>query len=66
MCSFVVGNSTDQFSSITGNQNRELILTDPGPAVESILSPQYATHSDDMSMFIAPLAMLSAQSHSVS
>ena len=65
MCSFVVGNSTKQFSSITENQNRELLLTDPGPAVESELSSQYVTHSDNMSMFIAPVAMLSAQSHSV-
>ena len=60
MCSFVVGNSTKQFSSITENQHRELVLTDPGPAVESELSPQYVTHSDNMSMFIAPVAMLSA------
>ena len=65
MCSFVVENSTDQFSSSTENQNRELILMDPGPAVESELSPQYVTHSDDMSMFIAPVSMLSAQSHSL-
>ena len=48
MCSFVVGNSTKQFSSITENQNRELVLTDPGPAVDSKLSPQYVTHSDNM------------------
>ena len=65
MCSFVVGNSTGQFSSITENQNRELILMDPGPAVESELFSQYVTHSDNMSMFVAPVAMLSAQSHSV-
>ena len=65
MCSFVVGNSRKQFSSITENQSRELVLSDPGPAVESELSPQYVTHSDNMSMFIAPVAMLSAQSHSV-
>ena len=65
MCSFVVRNSTKQFSSITENQNRELVLTDPGPAVESELSPQYVTHSDNMSIFIAPVAMLGAQSHSV-
>ena len=65
MCSFFVGSSTDQFSSFTENQNRELILTDPGPVVESELSSQYVTHSDNMSMFIAPVAMLSAQSHSV-
>ena len=66
MCSFVVGDSREpeQFSSITENQNRELILTDPRPAVESELSPQYVTNSDKMSMFIAPVAMLSAQSHS--
>ena len=65
MCTFIVRNSTDQFSSITENQNRELIFTDPGPAVESELSPQYVTHSDNMPMFIAPVAMLSAQSQSV-
>ena len=65
MCSFVIENSTDQFSSITENQNRELILTNPGPAVESELSPQYVTRSDNMSIFIAPVAMLSAQSHSL-
>ena len=65
MCSFVVRNSTKQFSSIFENQNREFVLTDPGPAVESELSPQYVTHSDNMSMFIAPVAMLSAQNHSV-
>ena len=65
MCSFVVGNSTKQFSNITENQKRELVLTDPGPAVDSELSPQYVTHSDNMSMFIAPVAMLSAQSHSL-
>ena len=65
MCSFVVENSTKQFLSITENQNRELVLRDPGPALESELSPQYVTHSDNMSMFIAPVAMLSAQSHSV-
>ena len=64
MCSFLDGNSTKQFSSITENQNRELVLTDPGPAVESELSSQYVTHSDNMSMFIAPVAMLSAQCHS--
>ena len=46
-------------------QNRELVLTDPGPAVESELSSQYVTHSDNMSMFIAPVAMLSAQIHTV-
>ena len=63
MCSLVVGNSTDPFSSITENQNREFILIDPGP--ESELSPQYVTHSDNMSIFIAPVAMLSAQSHSL-
>ena len=63
MCSFVVGNSTKQFSSITKNQSKELVLMDPGPAVESDLSPQYVTHN--MSMFIAPVAMLSAQSHSI-
>ena len=65
MCSFVVGNSTKQFSSITENQNRELVLTDPGPAVESELSPQYVTHSDNMSILIAPVAKHSAQSHSI-
>ena len=65
MCSFAVGNSTKQFSSITENQNRELVLTDPGPAVESELSPQYVTHSDNMSILIASVAMLSAQSHSI-
>ena len=53
MYSSVVGNSTKQFSSITENQNRELVLTDPGPAVESALCPQYVTRSDNMSMFIA-------------
>ena len=40
-------------------------MTDPGPAVESELSSQYVTHSDKMSMSIAPVAMLSAESHSV-
>ena len=66
MCSFVVGNSTDQFSSITENQNKEFILKeDPGPAAESKMSPQSVTYSDKMLMFIAPVAMLSAQSHSL-
>ena len=65
MCSFVVGNSIKEFFSITENQNRELVSTDRGPAVESELYPQYVTHSDNMSMSIAPVAMLSAQSHSI-
>ena len=48
MCNFVVGNSTKEFSSITENQNRELVLMDPGPAVESELSRQFVTHSDSL------------------
>ena len=42
-----------------------MVLTDPGPAVKSELFSQYVAHSDNMPMFIASVAMLSAQSHSV-
>lgn len=62
MCSFVVGNSTDLFYSHSENQNKELSLTDPEPAVGTEMSLRYVPHSNDMSMLIASVAMLSAQS----
>ena len=52
MSSFVVGNSTDQFSGDSENQKRELILMSPEPAVESGMSPQYVPHSYNMSMLV--------------
>lgn len=64
MCSFVA-DSTDLLYNNFVNQNKKFSLKASKSAVELEMSPQSVTHSDDTSMCIATVAMLSVQIHSV-